>query len=413
MVGTQTERASEVGDGESGHGVGRPIQSDPAPLRPGQGQGDNQRVDGDRVETFRGLTAGRFFLPGPTEVHPEVLGALSQPVINHRGPTMEALFARLQSGLRDVLSAPGPVVIATSSATGLMEAGVRTTGVQRVLCLVNGAFSARFANIADLSGLEVHRLEIPWGQAHDPQRVAEAVRRVAPGLLTVVHSETSTGVLNPVGDLLAAAHRVDPDVLTVVDSVSSAGGVAVDPVGWGADLLLTGAQKAMALPPGLAFGVVSERMVQRVRECETRGFYFDLSDLVDQAMRHRPPTTPAVNLLYALDVQLQRIASEGMVGRIDRHLEMARQVQAWADKLARRNGGCRIQAVRCPTVTTIVVPQEKGAGRVVETMASRGYVIGTGYGPMRDSAIRIGHMGDHTLEGIEGLLRELTKAMPT
>lgn len=359
---------------------------------------------------------GTFFLPGPTEVHPEVLQAMTGPMMSHRSAAMEDLWGRLQRGLGEVLSTPGPVVISTSSATGLMEAGVRAAGVRRVLCLVNGAFSGRFANIARRSGLHVDVLEVPWGEVHEGALVAEAVRAHKPDLVTVVHCETSTGALNPVGELLDAVSEARPEALKVVDSVSGAGGAAVDPHGWGADFLLTGSQKALALPPGLAFGVASERMVLQVSESQAPGLYFDLAHLVDHARLNRPPTTPAISLLYALDVQLERISREGFRRRLERHTEMASVLYRWvADSSAARAWGMRILApegARSPTVTTLVLGSSERADEFVQAMADQGVTIGSGYGSMKKDAVRIGHMGDHTPAGIEQLLQQVEAIVP-
>ena len=356
---------------------------------------------------------GRFFVPGPTEVHARVLEAMRRPLISHRGPEMEALLARVQHGLREVLSTDRPVWVSTSSATALMEAGVRGTGVRRVLCLVGGAFSERFARISERSGLEVHRVEVPWGRAHEPGVVAEAVAATEPQLVTMVHSETSTGVLNPVRELVEAVRgRGDPFV--VVDSVSGAGGVSVRPGDWGVDLLLTGAQKAFALPPGLAFGVASERLVETARGNRTRGLYLDVAAHYDALDQGKVLTTPAVSLFYALDVQLERMRSEGLEARFRRHEEMAADCYAWSADL--REVGVGIEEVvprgsRSPTVTVHRLPSGMSSAPILDRAARAGYIVASGYGAWRDEHIRIGHMGDHSREGLAGLLGVLREVL--
>lgn len=356
---------------------------------------------------------GRFFLPGPTEVHPDVLAAQNRPLISHRGPEMDRLWEGLQAGLRSVLATDRPVWISTSSATALMEAGVRSSGAVRVLCLVEGAFSQRFARIASRSGLTIETVEVPWGDAHDPVRVGEAVKAVEPELVTMVHSETSTGVLHPVPDLIEAI-RSHGDPLIVVDTVSSAGGVAVEPDRWGVDLLLTGSQKAFALPPGLAFAVASERMVERARANTSAGLYLDVSAHYEALASGKALTTPAVTLLYALEEQLRRIAAEGVTRRFQRHAEMAALCHRWAERHARDGASVRLSAAaphRSPTVTVLRLTDHRDSASVMTRLAPSGYRIASGYGKWRNDHLRIGHMGDHTPAGLEGLLSALDEAL--
>jgi aspartate aminotransferase-like enzyme len=148
--------------------------------------------NGDRADAF-----GRFFLPGPTEVRPQVLAAQTRPMIGHRGSAIQEIIGRLQEGLKPLFGTQRPVFISTSSASGLMEAAVRNGARSRVLCLVNGAFSERFANIARSCGMAVDTMAVPWGDVHDPQAVAERLDEGAYDSVTAVHSETSTGALNP------------------------------------------------------------------------------------------------------------------------------------------------------------------------------------------------------------------------
>ena len=221
------------------------------------------------------MPSGRFFLPGPTEVHPDVLEAQNRAIIGHRGPAIQELMRELQAGLEVVFFTERPVFISTSSATGLMEAAVRNAVKTRVLSLVNGAFSKRFADIAKSCGLEVDTIEVPWGEAHDPNVLRRQLAQGSYDAVTMAHSETSTGVLNDVS-ALAAVTADHENVLVLVDSVTGFGGAELRPDDWGLDFVLTGSQKSFALPPGLSFGVASERMMERSASVPNRGFYFDL-----------------------------------------------------------------------------------------------------------------------------------------
>ncbi len=359
---------------------------------------------------------GRFFLPGPTEVHPDVLVAMERPVIGHRGPEMRDLLESVDQPLRLLFGTNRPVFISTSSATGFMEASITNLSRRRVLCLVNGAFGARFHAIAERCGRPADRLDVPWGQPNtaDELRTALLAEPDRYDLVTVVHSETSTGVLNPVADLCSVVSEFD-DVLLAVDGVTSVGGTRIEFDRWGVDFLLTGSQKALALPPGLAFAAASDRALERAASIPSRGFYFDLVEFNRRAGEYSTTNTPAVSLIYALQVQLERIENEGLEARFARHQRMARRTGEWTEELAKSTGqGFEVLALegfRSPTVTAISLPAGISGPAIVEHLADEGITIATGYGRLKGSAIRIGHMGDHTEAGLEVVLDTATTAI--
>ncbi len=359
---------------------------------------------------------GGFFLPGPTEVDPAVLEAQVAPVFGHRGPEAEALVGAVDRGLRAAFGTARPVLLGTMSATGFMEAAIRCGVKRRVLCLVNGAFSARFARIARDCGREVETLEVPWGRAVDPDEVAARLAAVEVDAVTVVHSETSTGALNPVREIAAAVAR-HPEVLVLVDSVTGLGGVEMAADAWGLDAVITGSQKALAMPPGLAFAAVSDRLLARAATLPDRGFYLDLVRYADQAARGQTPTTPALTLLQAARAQLGRMERETLRARWDRHARMAerchRRVEGW-----RRDHGLDVAVLappgeRSPTVTAIRVPPGRTGPELAEAVRNRGFVIGAGYGPLKNETVRVGHMGDHTEAELDAVLDALDAALRT
>lgn len=360
---------------------------------------------------------GRFFLPGPTEVRPEVLAAMARPVIGHRGPAMSELLAEADPILRKIFATTRPVYVSTSSATGLMEAGVRNGVRRRALALVNGAFSERFRDLVTDCGREVETYEVAWGRAHEPEEVRRRLARGGFDALTIVHSETSTGVLNPLPDIAQAVRqageRTGEEVLTLVDGVTSVGGTRVEADGWGLDWLLTGSHKAMALPPGLAFGAASERMMQRAASLPARGHYFDLLEFDRHWRSHQTPNTPALNLVYALVEQMRRVAAETVEHRFARHAEMASRCEEWVASVGSGYGLAMFAPAerRSPTVTAISVPEQPGAVRLVQGLAERGFTIGAGYGKLKDTTIRIGHMGDHTVGELDVLLDALEEVL--
>lgn len=350
---------------------------------------------------------GRFFLPGPTEVRPEILAAMTRPMIGHRVAEMEELIGRIQPRLRAVFRTERPVYISASSATGLMEGALRNGARRRVLSLVNGAFSNRFHQIALATGLEADALEVPWGQAHTPELLRDALARADYDAVSVVHSETSTGVLNPVREL-AQITAAAGDVVILVDTVSSLAGAEFQTDAWGIDCVLTGSQKCFALPPGLAFAVAQKHILERAREKRDRGIYFDFLEFEKNIVKNQTPNTPAVSLLYGLEAQLEAMAAEGLEGRIARHRALAERTWQWVETMRAEKGialGILAPApYRSPTVTCVTLPEGWSGPRVYAEVKKRGFEIATGYGAMREQTFRIGHMGDHTLEELDELL---------
>ncbi len=357
------------------------------------------------------MRPGRFFLPGPTEVRPEVMTALLQPMIGHRVPEMEAMMAEIQPRLKALFRTDRPVYIAPASGTGMMEAAVRNGAKRKVLSLTNGAFSERFAQIARANGMEVDTVAVEWGEAHTPEMVREALSKGDYDAVTICHSETSTGVLNPIRELAAAAHE-SGDVVVLVDSVSGLAGAEVQTDDWGLDFILTGSQKSMALPPGLAFGVAQQNILERAAAKQDRGVYFDFLEYQKNIEQNQTPNTPAVSLFYALRKQMELVEQEGVENRWRRHTEMAEVVWGWVDDMRARGVDVSIVAPegrRSPTVTAIRPPEGWTGPNVVAAVKEKGFAIATGYGKLRESAFRIGHMGDHDAVETRALCEALTE----
>jgi aspartate aminotransferase-like enzyme len=349
---------------------------------------------------------GTFFLPGPTEVRDEIMAAMIQPMIPHRGPEFERLFERLQLALRPVFMTQRPIYISSSSATGMMEAAIRSAPPGRILCLVNGAFSERFAHIASMCAREVDRYEVAWGQVHAIRQLEERLAMRKYAAITVVHSETSTGALNDVRSISDCAHR--QGAVCLIDSVSGLGGVELRFDDWKLDYVLTGSQKALALPPGLSFAVASTAFVDQANGTHDRGVYFDIVELDAYARRNQTPSTPALTLFYALEAQLKSINTEGMEARWARHRAMATRTQEWitqiSDETGRKLSNIAPLGSQSPTVSAIRLPADLPAETFTAAVGKRGIVVGNGYGKLRNVTFRIGHMGDHTVETIDRCL---------
>lgn len=357
------------------------------------------------------LEPGRFFLPGPTEVHADVLDAQNGPMIGHRGQAIQDLMASIGEGLKPVFQTERPVIVSTSSATGMMEAGLRNGVVDgKVLSLVTGAFSKRFADIARSCGYDVDVWQVEWGTVHDPDELASRLASDSYDAVTLSQSETSTGSLQDLEAIAAIVNQHEETVL-LVDSVTGIGGVETYTDAWGIDYILTGSQKALALPPGLAFAVANDAVLARSDKKTDKGWYFDLAMLHEQVIDNQTPATPAVSLLYALDYQLGRINAETMPVRWKRHLAMQQRTFEWVDEMRERGLDLDVFAAeghRSPTVTCVATGRSK---EIVAELFTRGWVVGGGYGKLEDSTFRIGHMGDHTLDELEQLLEVLTEVV--
>ena len=355
---------------------------------------------------------GRFFLPGPTEVRPEVLAAMVGPMVGHRTPEAEALMERIQPGLQHTFRTERPVYVAPSSGTGMMEMAVRNAALGRVLSLVNGAFSERFARIAERCGHPVDRVRVDWGEPHSPEMLEAALHGSDHDTVTICHSETSTGVLNPIAALADVAH--EHDAIVLVDTVSSLAGAPVETDDWQLDVVVSAAQKALALPPGLGFAVYQAPVLDRARANPERGLFFDALAFEKNLEKNQAPNTPALSLMYAAAVQMEAILEEGIEARWARHQAMADRTYAWVD--AMRDDGVEIgvlapKGYRSPTVTCVTLPDEVAATDVCASIRARGYVVAPGYGDARDRMVRIGHMGDHTVSELNELLDVLSDAL--
>jgi predicted phosphoserine aminotransferase len=342
-----------------------------------------------------------LFIPGPTDVHPDVLAAQNQPMIGHRGKDFEELFARLQPKLRQVFFTNSRVYISTSSGTGLQEAAVRNGVARKVLCCVNGSFAQRWYETAIANGKAAVRLDVDWGKAVKPEMIDEALQPGGFDAITIVHNETSTGVASPIEDIAALLHDRYPDVTIMVDAVSSLGGDRLDFDGWGLDVLFTSSQKCLAMPPGLSFAAVSDRTLAKAQTVPARGLYFDFVDLEKYLLKNQTPSTPAISLMWALDAALDRIEAEGLGARFNRHARMADRVRGWAqakfDLFA--EAGYRSQTVTCINNTRAIDVKALNG-----FLKSRGLQISDGYGPLKGRTFRIAHMGEIQMKDVEEVL---------
>ena len=351
----------------------------------------------------------RLFIPGPTDVLPDVLDSQTAPMIGHRSAEFEALFARVQDKLRRMFETDQRVFVVASSGSGMIEGAIRNAVKNRVLCVVNGAFGQRWREVAEGCAKTPIALQSEWGYAVKPNEVADALQialETGPvDAVTIVHNETSTGVLNPVADIAEAVREVSLETLVIVDAVSSFGGTRTPFDEWNLDICLASSQKALALPPGLALCAVRDVVLTRAKEIEGRGWYFDFLNLEESLVRHTTPATPAISLLRALDLQTDHILQEGLEARFLRHEVLGEMVREWATREGFALGA--EDGYRSPTVTAVINTRGLDIQEVNGFLAKRDMMISNGYGPFKDKAFRIAHMGEGDVSDINRLLNAL------
>ena len=271
----------------------------------------------------------KLFIPGPTDISPDVIEAMSKPMIGHRGKDFKLLFEDSVEKLKKLMFTQNRVYISTSSSTGLMEAAVRNCVKNKCLNVGNGAFSCRWHDITKANGKEADMLSLGWGEAPTAELIDEALSKDDYDALTLVHNETSTGVTAPMQEIAEVVK--DHDASFLVDTVSSMGGIKVDVDGWGIDVCLFGVQKAMALPAGLACCSISEKALEKSRKVEDRGYYFDFQVFEKYFNRNQTPTTAAISILQGLNYQLGKILNiEGLDNRFIRHQKMGDLTRKWS-----------------------------------------------------------------------------------
>jgi len=350
-----------------------------------------------------------LFTPGPTPVPPEVLAAISQPIIHHRGADFRALYERCLQRLREVFRTESEVLMFAASGTGAMESAVANLCApgERVLVVSAGYFGERWAAIARAYGCDVDELRYEWGAIPAAEDVAERGRGAKAVLLT--QSETSTGVVADVQALTAAARHVG--ALAVVDAVSSLGAVPLETDAWGVDVVISGSQKALMTPPGLALVSVSDAAWAQLSSSPR--FYFDWERTRTAQARLDAAFTPAVSLVAGLDVALGLLLHDGLESAFAHHVRLGRACRAGVKAM-----GLELFSPdddRSSVVTAIHAPDGVDANEVVALLRDRhGITVAPGQGPLKGKVFRIGHIGwfdvfDITtaLAGVELALVEL------
>ncbi len=336
-----------------------------------------------------------IMLPGPTNVPDRVIAAMMKPMINHRGPEFASVLSNVADGLKYVFQTKEEVYVLTSSGTGAVECAISNTvdPGDKVIVPVYGFFSERLREKVARHGGKIVEVPVPWGKAPTADQIEAIIKKEKRvKLVAIVYNETSTGVT--VRDLPQIAEvTAENDALLMADSISILGGDDLPIDKWGIDLCVTGSQKCLACPPGLALISVSPRAWKVVEEKEVKPpYYFDLRSIRDHWLKKETPFTPAISLYYALDESLKMIREEGLKKRFLRHATCARAFYAGFEALGLKPYAA--ENVRSNTVVTVAVPSGMEVTKVREIMKERyNIIIAGGLGQNRQLILRIGCMG--------------------
>jgi aspartate aminotransferase-like enzyme len=329
-----------------------------------------------------------LFTPGPTPVPPEVLAAMAEPMVHHRGSDFRAVYERCLARLQDVFRTEADVLLLAASGTGAMDSAAANlcAAGDRVAVVSAGAFGNRWVAICEQYGLDVQRLEFEWGETPSPDEVGAAVAESGAGVVFCTQSETSTGVVSDV----QALKRAIGDATLVVDAISSLGAVPLETDAWGIDVVVSGSQKALMCPPGLAMASVAEHLWDRLPP--GRSFYFDWRRNRKAQQAFDAAFTPAVSLIRGLDVALGILLADGLEAGFERHVRLGRATRAGLKAM-----GLELFSPdddSAAVVTAANVPDGIDGTELLRHLRDRhGVTLAPGQGHLKGKIFRIGHIG--------------------
>lgn len=356
---------------------------------------DRKAIPIPQVEPRTAIPEQNLRIPGPTPVPQEVLRQQMLPMINHRGPEFAAILRRVTLRLQYFFQTASTVLTYPASGTGGLESSVANlfSPGDHVVAITIGNFGNRFAKIAEAYGLQVTRIEFPWGKAADPTTVEARLKSIAPykGVL-MTHNETSTGVMNDVEMLADVIRRHNLNALIAVDAVSSLSCVPLEMDAWDLDVVITASQKGWMTPPGIMMIGVGPRAWEAYKTAKLPRFYFDWELVRKSLEKWQNPTTPAVSTFYALDQALEMMLAEGRAAIFERHERIGQYVRWRAKQMGLRLLADHENASN--TVTAILTPEGIDTKALLKVLREEdGVVLGGGQGPLEGKIFRVGHLG--------------------
>ena len=336
----------------------------------------------------------RYLLaPGPTPVPPEVLLAMAKPIIHHRAPEFAQLFGEVRQDLKWLFQTENDVLILASSGTGGMEGSVANflSPGDKALVVNGGKFGERWGKLCKTFGVQVTEIKVEWGQAVDPQLVADALKK-DPSIKAVYiqASETSTGVAHDTRAIAEVVRNCDETIL-VVDAITALGVFDIKTDAWGLDVVVTGSQKALMLPPGLAFVSVSEKAWRLADKAKNGAFYFDFKKERDSQAKNQTAYTPAVSMILGLQEVLKMLKAAGLDTVFGRQTQMAHAMREGA-----KAAGLSLLAKDSPSnaVTAILAPAGVDGQAIYKNLRVQyGITAAGGQDHLKGKIFRVSHMG--------------------
>jgi aspartate aminotransferase-like enzyme len=355
-----------------------------------------------------------LFSPGPTMLPPEVLLKMAEPIMHHREPEFEKIFSEIREGLKYLFQTKNEVLIFTSSGTGAMEGAVSNilSRGDKALVIRGGKFGERWGEICKAYGIEFIPIDVEWGKAVDPRQIQKTLES-NPAIRAVYTqaSETSTGAKHPIREIAEIVKRHEETVI-VVDAITGIGVFNIPMDEWGIDVLISGSQKALMLPPGLAFAALSDKAWKFVERSNLPKFYFDFKKELKSTQKNQNSFTPAISLFVGLRESLHLIRTEGLEAVFQRHEKLAE-----ATRVAVKALGLELYAPDSPSnaVTAVKVPEGIQGGKLKNLFFEKfGITVAGGQDQAKGKIIRIAHLGYYerldmvmVISALEMLLKEM------
>ena len=352
----------------------------------------------------------KLFIPGPIAVSEKTYKAMSTPIVGHRSKDFTNLVDDIMPRLKQLFYTNDPVFLSTSSSWGVMEGAIRNVTKKAVLNCCNGSFSDKWFDVSKRCGKEAGALTFEWGTPVDPKAVEKELSTGKYDAITIIHNETSTGTMSNIAEIMEVVRKFD-DVISIVDTVSSFSALPIKKDELGIDVMITGCQKALAIPPGLSFLATSKRALEKAATVEGRGYYFDFLEFQKNMDKSMTPSTPVIPLIYALRSKLDDIFTEGLENRYARHLANNKRVREWGyshgfelfpeEKYGSITLNCFKNTLNVDLPTLIA-----------ELKKRYNMVFDGGYGKLKGKTFRISNMGDETPETMKELLDNIDAILP-
>jgi aspartate aminotransferase-like enzyme len=341
----------------------------------------------------------RLLIPGPVELSPDVLQAMARPPMGHRTPDFEEILEDCWHNLKQIFQTKNDVLIITGSGTSAMDAAISSTLKPReeIVCIGGGKFGERFIEIANAYGLKPREVQVEWGDAVAMEKVEEVVADSSAKVITLTHNETSTGVVHDAKAVGKIAREYG--LLYILDGITSVGGDEVKVDAWGVDVCITGSQKCLAAPPGLAMMSVGDKAWEAVDEKGRSNYYLDMAAYRKALKKKTTPYTPSVSLIYGLQAALRKVVEEGLEARVKRHRTLAKATREACK--AMNIGLFPREEVASNTVTALRIPRGLTDDDVRGRMKrEHGILLAGGQAQLKGRIFRIGHMGNVSYPGI-------------